>query len=253
MRKAGFAALFCSLVFCASTLTAGTITVEASASYSLALLTGSGSWSFSYLSGAPGLLLQSVTIDLAPTAGLAFDTAPGGFGSLGYQDVGNFNGTDVTTGLTGYTPAGSALDGGTLLTFNFSDFAAGETFQFNADVDHPNPTLTNCAGKSGLALAACNLANTAALTAAQTVTANQMANATVTFTFGGADYIAGSSTGTFGNVTLREILQNGPGNQLGVSAAVDAPEPATLGLIGGALILASILLRRKTVTLPRQP
>jgi hypothetical protein len=57
-----------------------------------------------------------------------FDTAPGGFGSQGYRDVSNFNGTDVTTGLTGYTPSGSALDGGTLSTFTFDNFAVGESF-----------------------------------------------------------------------------------------------------------------------------
>lgn len=248
----GFSALLCLLAFAASTLTAGTVTVQATASYNLALPSVSGAWSFSYLSGAPGLFLESVIIDLGSTAGLAFDTAPGGFGSQGYQDVSNFNGTDVTTGLTGYTPAGAALDGGTLLTFTFGDFAAGETFQFNADVDHPNPVLTNCAGKSGLALAACNLGNAAALTAAQTVTANQLANATVTFVFGGNDYETGSTTATFGTVTLRDILSNGPGTTTAASGSVSAPEPASLSMIGGGLILASLLLRRK-ITFPKQP
>src|SRR5262249_32536472 len=161
---------------------ASTVTVQSTASYNL-LLSGSSSWSISYLSGDPVLLLQSVTIDLSPTAGLAFDTAAGGFGSQGFEAVGSYNGTDITTGLTGYTPP--SLDGGPSLSFNFTDFQPGETFQFHADVDHPNPVLTSCAGKTGLALIACNLQNTTALTTAQIVTANQMANATVSFTFAG--------------------------------------------------------------------
>src|SRR5262249_7097532 len=141
-------------------------------------LTGSSAWSFSYLSGDPSLLLQSITIDLGPTGGLAFDTAAGGFGSQGFQAIGNYSGSDITTRLTGYTPV--SLDGGTIVTFNSPDFQPGEPFQFQADVDHPNPVLTNCAGKTGLALLGCNLGNTPALTTAQVVTANQMANATVT-------------------------------------------------------------------------
>jgi hypothetical protein len=246
MRKAGIYTFVSVLALCSSTLKAGPIAVQASASYN-ALLSGSGSWSFSYLSGAPGLYLESITIDLGPTNGLAFDTAPGGFGSLGYQDIGNFAGTDLSTGLTGYTPhGGSALDGGTLVTFSFNDFIVGDTFQFYADVDHPNPVLTNCAGKTGLARLACNAANNAALLAAQTVTANQMANAEVTFTFGGPGYQTGSSTGTFGNVTLRDILTNGFGNRIDVAADVATPEPASLGMIGAGLIgLAGFLRRRR--------
>jgi hypothetical protein len=247
MQKTGIWALVCLVFSGGLTLTAGTVTVDATASYNLLLSSGSSGWSFSYLSGDPGLLLQSVTIDLGPTGGLAFDTAPGGFGSQGFQNIGSFNGTDVTTGLTGYTPAGgAALDGGTAVTFTFNDFRPGETFQFNADVDHPNPVLTNCAGKSGLALLACNLGNTAALTSAQAVTANQMANANVTFVFGGPGYVTGSSTGTFGPVTLQDIVNNGPGNHVNISTtAVATPEPASLSMIGGGLLLAAGLMRRK--------
>jgi hypothetical protein len=246
MQKNGICAFVCLVILGVPTLTAGTVTVEATASYNV-LLSGGGSWSFSYLSGDPGLILQSLTIDLGPTGGLAFDTAPGGFGSQGSQNIGNFNGSDVTTGLTGYTPAGgAALDGGTTVTFTFNDFRPGETFQFDADVDHPNPVLTNCTGKSGFALLTCNLQNTVALTSAQTVTANQMANANVTFVFGGPGFVTGSSTGTFGPVTLRDILSEGPGNHIDISSpAVAAPEPASLSMMGGGLLLAAGLMRRK--------
>ncbi len=125
-----------------------------------------------------GLTLDSIVIDLSPTD-LRFDTAAGGFGSGTFQDIGGFGGTDITTGLSGISATGVALDGGTLLTFNFTNFTSGSVFQFTGDVDHPDPTLitlADCTGKTGLALAACNTLNAgrtatndARLLAAQTV------------------------------------------------------------------------------------
>jgi len=242
MHKIGISAVLCLMGV--STLAAGPVTVQATASYNQ-LLSGSSGWSFSYLTGDPGLFLQSITIDLGPTGGLAFDTAAGGFGSQSFQDISNFNGTNLTTGLTGYTPAGgAALDGGTMVTFNFTNFLPGETFQFNADVDHPNPTLTNCAGKTGLALLACNAGNTLALTGAQVVTANQMQNATVTLVFGGPGFEPASSTSPFGPVTLQSFLSNGPGGHIDTNLTV-APEPASMSMIGGGLLLAVALARRR--------
>jgi hypothetical protein len=77
-------------------------TVSASASFTGGL---SNTWSFQYVSGAPGIYLQQIKIDLAPGTVLAFDTASGGFGSLAYQDVCCFGGTDVTTGRQASRPA----------------------------------------------------------------------------------------------------------------------------------------------------
>src|SRR6516225_7570355 len=112
-------------------------TISGSASFIGGL---TGSWSFQYTSDIPGVTLQSIVLDLSPTD-LRFDTASGGFGSLTFLDVGGFGGTDLTTGLTGISATGAALDGGTLLTFYFNNFLPGSTFQFSADVDHPDPSL----------------------------------------------------------------------------------------------------------------
>ena len=126
------AALLC---LSASFSIAGTVSVIGSASYLGGL---NGSWSFQYTTDAPGLSLQSIVLDLSPTD-LRFDTAAGGFGSLSYKDVGGFGGTDAATGLSGISATGAALDGGTILTFSFTNFTSGSIFQFSSDVDHPDP------------------------------------------------------------------------------------------------------------------
>ncbi len=217
----------------------------------------SGTWAISYTGGPSGLLLQSVTIDLSPTH-LAFDTAPGGFGSLGSQDVTPTNGSDVTTGLTGINPSGLALDGGTLVTFTFDDFAPGEVFMFNADVDNPDPALATvpvCAGKSGLALIVCiaadaaaNTTNAARLLAAQTVLPNEMAGATVSFQFGGPSFDPLPLSGSFQPLTLSQVVQglvHGNGVQSFAVNLTAVPEPASCAMAFGALALIGVRLRKR--------
>jgi hypothetical protein len=225
--------------------------VSATASFTGGLI---GNWSFQYVSGASDLFLQSITIDLTPT-NLSFDTAPGGFGSLTSQDICCFGGTDTTTGLTGESASGAALDGGQLLTFYFSNFLPTDTFQFTLDVDHPNPTLTplrNCTGLTGLALIGCNAANlgintanNAALLTAQTVLTNAMSNALVTFQFGGTGYETGSFTETFGTVNLRDLINGQTGSSNTVNGNVQLPEPGTVALIGAGLVLLGAWRRKR--------
>lgn len=100
-----------------------------------------GTWQIEYTSGAPDLFLKSITIDLSPTD-LKFDTVTGGFGSLSSLDVSgiSLSGSGSPSLESGYA-SGAALDGGTLLTFSFLDFAPGDIFNFSVDVDHPNPPV----------------------------------------------------------------------------------------------------------------
>ena len=202
------------------------------------------------MSDTPGLLLESIVLDLSPTD-LRFDTAAGGFGSLSYKDVGEFGGTDTTTGLSGISATGLALDGGTILTFSFTNFSSGSIFQFTSDVDRPDPTLLslqNCAGKTGLALLACTATNAgrtatndARLLAAQTVGPNQMAGARVAFDFAGDGYDEQTVNGTFQPFTFTL------GNGLFATADVSTPEPASMVTFGAGLLvlIALAALRRR--------
>jgi hypothetical protein len=236
---------------------AGPIDIASSASFTGGL---NGGWSFQYTSGAPDLFLQSITINLSPTD-LAFDTYAGGtFGSLSSLDIGgiSFTGPGTPSLLSGYA-SGLSLDGGTVVTFSFLDFAPGEGFQFSADVDHPNPallSLLSCTGKTGLALLGCNatnasrtVTNDARLLAAETVGPNQMAGALVTFQFGGEGYQTTTVTGTFQAVTFQDVvnrLVSGDGaGAFNTNADVSAPEPASVATFGAGMGLLMALASRR--------
>jgi hypothetical protein len=201
------------------------------AANSLYTAIGGDTWSFIYTTGAPGVYLQSITIDLSPTD-IRFNTAPGGWGSFSgtSEDITVVGNTGTTTGLTSITPNGTGLDGGSLVTFTFSNFTVGDTFTFKTDLDHPAPTLTDCSGDTGLAKIACQAANGLATLNAETVTSLELANANITFSFGGTYIVPNSVTDSLGASFF-------PGAQTTVSA----PEPATLAM--GAAGLALLLTR----------
>jgi hypothetical protein len=234
------------------TLTATTMTsfpVDASATFSGGTY---GTWNFDFTSGPAGLYLQQITIDLSATD-VRFNTAPVGFASSTWLNVGDYQGTNVTTGLYGILPGtGAVLDGGSLLTFDFNDFTAGDTFHFTAGLDNPEPTLTplhNCTGLGPIARAAClasnaviTAENNARLAAALIVNAREFSGATVTYTFGGPGFYTSETTGAFSPDGGLRIL----GAASGVVAEVQAiPEPATCGTVAGGLVLAGVGLMRK--------
>lgn len=232
------------------TLAADSLPVEAVGTFSGGIY---GTWDFSFASGPAEVYLEEITIDLSPT-NVRFDTAPGGFGSLTSLDVGGYEGTDATTGLYQILPGtGTALDGGSLLSFLFNDFTVGDDFHFTADVDNPNPTLmplNDCSGLGRLAKAACTADNViittdndALLAAAAFVTAQQFSGAEVTYTFGGPGYYTTEFTGSFAPDGGLRVFGTAT-DQLG---SVDpTPEPATcVSLVAGLLALAGFRLRRK--------
>jgi hypothetical protein len=136
--------------------------------------------------------------------------------------------------------------------FNFNNFTVGDSFHFNADVDHPNPALTplnNCSGKTGLALLTClglnagiTTANNAALLAAETVLANQIAGATVTFKFGGPGFNPTSTTGSFQSLTLLDLLNGNTANTANTNVEV-VPEPGSFLVFGLGLALVYSFVR----------
>jgi hypothetical protein len=228
----------------ASPLMATEITIPVSAT--AAFVTGIDNWSFTYATGAPGVYLQSITVDLSPTDVL-FNTAPGGFGAYTgtYENVTPLLGTGTTTGLASISPSGAALDGGNEVTFTFNDFTVGDTFTFSAGVAGPAPTLQNlasCSSLTGIAKVACNASNAlktvendAAIAAAETVLPSQVANAGITFSFGGPDIVPGTVTDPLSTAFSQ-----------GASTTVAAPEPATMAMMGvaGLALLLGRLRKR---------
>ncbi len=245
-----FLLLLCVFV---STAAAGPVGISASASYNGGL---SGSWSFAYTDGAPDLYLQKITIDLSGTD-LRFDTWPGNFGSLANQDIANFSGTNTTTGLDEVSASGMTLDGGLFVSFSFNNFLPGMVFSFGADVDHPDPSLLslqNCAALPPLARLSCNLnnagraaTNSARLLDAEWVGPNDMAGAMVSFQFGGLNYPTRTINGTFGSVTLRDVidrlLEGEGGDAFSNQTTAEAPEPATFAIFGAGLAALGLLRR----------
>ncbi len=243
--------LMLTLPLLAQVLVAGPILspVQVSASFTGGAL---GTWDFTFTSGPANLQLEQITIDLSPTD-VKFDTAPGGFGSLTSEDIGGYAGTDVTTGLDNILPGtGAALDGGQLLTFQFNNFTPGDTFNFNADVDHPNPTLIplpDCSSLSGLAKVAClatraadTAINNGRLTAAQTVTGQQFNGVLVTYTFGSPSFHTANFTTSYTPDGGLHIF----GAQSNLTGDVEAmPEPATFLSFAAGLILLGLRRRRQ--------
>ena len=110
--------------------------VEASISYLGGVF---GTWSLTNTSDSA--FIQSVTINLAQKGStspgnLYFDTS---FSAPG--ELLPFPFTPLTgASSTGFQTAVGAADGSTQLILNFSDFAPGELFSFELDVDHTRPT-----------------------------------------------------------------------------------------------------------------
>lgn len=208
-----------------------------------------GDWVFQYNTGASDLFLQQIRIDLSG-ANLRFDTAAGGFGFIASQDIGGFGGTDVATGLTSITPGtGAALDGQSEVFFDFSDFTPLTTpFSFLGDVDQNLSLipLRNCTGLPLGQRLACLFANAVTIPAqnaairldASLVTGPEFSGVGLRLTFGGPGYVTTDVYTTFENA-------GGNYDLAAWSGEVHTPEPGTLGLLGGGLLLLSLCARRR--------
>ena len=175
--------------------------------------------SVTFSSGDPTVRLTSVIFDLAPT-GVFLDTnlltAPGAALAL---DLSLVTGA-ATTGFTSLSTPGTR-DGATSYTLAFTDFAPGESFGYEMDVDECsiNDIL------DPLGSLDCSLVNGA-----------EFAGAKVTFVFD-----MGSGTATF--VDRTSTFQHWDAI---ATFSGDIPEPTTWTMLGSALAAAAVLrLRRR--------
>jgi len=150
-----------------------------------------------------GELVTRFQLDISST-GMIYDTVTGGApgnGTIGvpFTPVGS---SGTTTGLV--TPA-SVADGATLLDISFTDFNAGETFSWDIDVD----------GASGSPI---------------TVNGNDLIGATATIDFSDGQRLLGVLGAVSGNADASQF------SVTGVTVTPSVPEPATVGLLGLALL-----------------
>ena len=182
------------------TVDAAPVTVEADFTGGLY-----GAFNVKYEAAPAGLQLQSVKFDLPSS--LYTDTTfapPGALLPLSFFAYGG-------VGATGFSGVLGAVDGSHSFTLLFSGFDAGEEFSFNLDIDGP------CGGF---------LCTPGAITLG-----SEFAGTVVTATFGGNAYEAASLVGSFSSTGLLTANAEISGD---VTAA---PEPSTLGLLGGGFVL----------------
>lgn len=141
-------------------------------------------WVHTYSGGAPGLQIEQIGINLGGS-GLIFDTVTGGPGALLGQGIGTVAG-GALTGFAGASPSNAALDGGTVLTLAFTDFAVGEAYSHTGDVDQ----TASCAGLGPIATGIC-------ITANATNTGPELAGIQLLVTLGGPGYVTTTLPGVF--------------------------------------------------------
>ena len=192
-----------------------------------------GTWTVGYASGDPAVQLQSVVINLGP--GLIFDptaAAPGTPAAIPFLVI-------AGAGTTGFTGQSGDVDGGTVLTLNFSDFDGGETFIFELDIDE-TAALQDCSGLGGILLSLCTANNVGIGVDNATVDASEFSG-TISATFGGPGFV----TTTLSSAPLSNV--GGPLNLTSAAYLIGeveaVPEPGTLSLTLASL--AALGLRRR--------
>ncbi len=192
--------------------------VEASISYLGGVF---GTWSLTNTSDSA--FIQSVTINLAQKGStspgnLYFDTS---FSAPG--ELLPFPFTPLTgASSTGFQTAVGAADGSTQLILNFSDFAPGELFSFELDVDHTRPTgFLNGLNRS-------------------TVTASEISGSTFEVAFAGTKITPASFTGTF----APENLLQAQAQVFGEVSVV--PEPSSIALLLSGIATLGVFARKRS-------
>jgi hypothetical protein len=204
--------LLLSLALIASTLQAAPVAVDSQ-------FTGGvfGAFNLNYTSGAAGLKLQEVTIDLkSPLFADPTFSGPGALLPLPFSGISGA----AATGFAGVT---GIFDGATSFTLLFTDFDAGESFNFNLDVDTP-------------------CGNILCLVPASLTTGSEFAGTKLTGTFGGSGYQSRALEALYtasGPITATSQMR-------GDVEAV--PEPGTHALLSGGLIALTIVRRKRSAS-----
>jgi hypothetical protein len=143
--------------------------------------------------------------------GMVFDTADGGPPGNGTAGVPltPANNTDV---ITGWIPVDVA-DGSQLLDLSFTDFNAGESFEWDIDVD----------GISGAPI---------------TVTGNLLIGMTAIVDFSDGSRLLGTFVAVAGNADASQLRITG-------RTTTNVPEPGSLALAGLALLAAGAVARKR--------
>ena len=175
-----------------------------------------GSFNLNYTSGAAGLKLQQVTIDLkSPLFADPTFSGPGGLLPLPFSGISG-------AAATGFAGVSGIFDGATSFTLLFTDFDAGESFNFNLDVD-----------------ALCG--NFLCLIPASLTTGSEFAGSKLTGTFGGSGYEGSALKALYtetGPITATALM----------TGDVEAvPEPGTYALLSGGLIALAMARRKRSV------
>lgn len=164
-------------------------------------------------SSSAGEMIIRFQLSLAGTA-YVFDPATGGPPGNGTAGTpfSAFGGTGATTGLIA---SADPVDGGTLLDKSFSDFDAGENFQWLIDVDPSDPS------------------------ASPTVFGNSLIGAQIFIDFSDGQRLSGALFAVPGNSDASQFIATG------ITTTPRLPEPASLALVGLALGAGAFVRRRR--------